>query len=98
MTKMQVDLIDMWGAEYNDFKWILYVKDHFTKYSGLYVLMSKEAVNIAEILKKVSCQFGPSRILQSDNGREFLAKVIVDLAKLWSRLLIVNGRPRHLQS
>ncbi|CAF4957059.1 unnamed protein product, partial [Rotaria socialis] len=41
---------------------------------------------------------GPPRILQSDNGREFVAKVILDLTKSWPGLLIINERPRHPQS
>ncbi|CAF2057370.1 unnamed protein product [Rotaria magnacalcarata] len=57
-----------------------------------------EAINVAETLKSIFYQFGPPRILQSDNGREFVAKVILDLTKLWPGLLIINGRPRHPQS
>jgi transposase InsO family protein len=49
-------------------------------------------------LKSIFFQFGPPRILHSDNGREFVAKVILDLTKLWPGLLIINGRPRHPQS
>ena len=37
-------------------------------------------------------------ILQSDNGDEFVAAVIVELKLLWSELVLVNGRPRHSQS
>ena len=37
-------------------------------------------------------------ILQSDNGREFVAAVIVELRFLWPELVLVNGRPRHPQS
>ncbi|CAF4124122.1 unnamed protein product [Rotaria magnacalcarata] len=57
-----------------------------------------EAINVAETLKSIFYQFGPPRILQSDNGREFVAKVILDLTKLWPGLLIINGRQRHPQS
>ncbi|CAF1157431.1 unnamed protein product [Didymodactylos carnosus] len=42
--------------------------------------------------------FGPSKILQSDNGREFVAHVIYDLKTTWTDLIIINGRPRHPQS
>jgi len=37
-------------------------------------------------------------VLQSDNGREFTAQVITELAFLWPELVLVNGRPRHPQS
>jgi hypothetical protein len=98
MTRMQIDLVDMSSVEYNGYKWIFHAKDHFSKYSWLYPLPSKEAINVAETLKSIFFQFGPPRILHSDNGREFVAKVILDLTKLWPGLLIINGRPRHPQS
>lgn len=98
MTRMQIDLIDMRSVEHGGHKWIFHAKDHFSKYSWLRPLMSKEAVNVAGVLKSIFYQFGPPRILQSDNGREFVAKVITDLTKWWPGLLIVNGRPRHPQS
>ncbi|CAF2943784.1 unnamed protein product [Rotaria sp. Silwood2] len=98
MTRMQIDFVDMRSVEHNGFKWIFHAKDHFSKYSWLYPLTSKKAVNVAEALKSIFYQFGPPKILQSDNGREFVAKVILDLTKLWPGLLIVNGRPRHPES
>ena len=91
MSCMQIDLLDMRSVEHNGFKWIFHAKDHFSKYSWLYPLTSKEAVNVAEVLKSIFYQFGPPRILQSDNGREFVTKVILDLTKLWPGLLIING-------
>ncbi|CAF3830042.1 unnamed protein product [Rotaria sp. Silwood1] len=98
MTRIQMDLIDMRSVEHNGFKWIFHAKDHFSKFSWLRPLISKEAVNVAETLKSIFYEFGPPRILQSDNGREFVAKVIIDLTKMWPGLLIINGRPRHPQS
>ena len=39
------------------------------------------------------------RILHSDNGREFVNIVIVDLLKCWNSIIwLVSGRPRHPQS
>ncbi len=98
MTRMQVDLIDMRSSEYNGFKWIFHAKDHFSKYSWLFPMTSKEAVNVANLLQSIFYQFGPPEILQSNNGREFVAKVITNLAKTCPGLIIVNGRPRQLQS
>jgi hypothetical protein len=98
MTRMQVDLVDMRSSEYNNYKWIFHAKDHFSKYSWLFPMVSKEAINVAHILQLIFYQFGPPKILQSDNGREFVAKVITDLTKIWPSLLIINGRPRHPQS
>ncbi|CAF1008571.1 unnamed protein product [Rotaria sordida] len=37
-------------------------------------MASKEAINAANILRSIFYQFGPPKILQSDNGREFVPK------------------------
>jgi hypothetical protein len=37
-------------------------------------------------------------ILQSDNGREFVAAIIQEVMTLWDGVVIVHGRPRHPQS
>ena len=42
--------------------------------------------------------FGTPEILQSDNGREFVAKVIQELTMIWKDAKIVHGRARHPQS
>eukprot|EP00102_Acyrthosiphon_pisum_P013097 XP_008182522.1 PREDICTED: KRAB-A domain-containing protein 2-like [Acyrthosiphon pisum] len=42
--------------------------------------------------------FGAPKILQSDNGREFVNSVINELKDLWPECVIVHGRPRHPQS
>ncbi|CAF5219309.1 unnamed protein product, partial [Rotaria magnacalcarata] len=43
-------------------------------------------------------QFGSCKILQSDNGKKFTARIIKDLKIKWPELVILNGRPRHPQS
>ena len=61
-------------------------------------MKSKEAQFIANKLITLFYQFGPCKILQSDNSKEFTAAVIKNLNALWPRLLIINGKPRHPQS
>ena len=39
--------------------------------------------------------FGPSLILQSDNDKEFVSSIIIELVNLWPTIQIINGRPRH---
>lgn len=41
---------------------------------------------------------GAPMILQSDNGREFVADIIDQVMAMWPGVIIVNGRPRHPQS
>ncbi len=64
----------------------------------MYALSNKEARHVAENLLQLFFQFGPCKILQSDNGKEFTAQIINDLKIMWPGLVIVNGRPRHPQS
>jgi hypothetical protein len=93
-----MDLIDMNQCPDDNFKYILHIRDHFTRYSWAKPLMTKEPVVIAGILYEIFCQFGSPIILQSDNGREFTANIISNLVQLWPSLKLVNGRPRHPQS
>ena len=37
-------------------------------------------------------------ILQSDNGREFVAEIVQQVMSIWKDVVIVHGRPRHPQS
>ena len=41
---------------------------------------------------------GAPAILQSDNGSEFTAQVIIELKQLWPDLVIIHGKPRQPQS
>jgi hypothetical protein len=43
-------------------------------------------------------QQGAPLILQPDNGREFVVKVIEELVKIWKDCKIAHGLPRHPQS
>ncbi|CAB4395070.1 unnamed protein product [Rhizophagus irregularis] len=98
LSRVQMDLVDLRQYSDNDFKYILHVREHFSRYSWAKPLTSKEPAAIAGILYEIFCQFGPPIILQSDNGKEFTAQIIKNLVDLWPGLKLVNGRPRHPQS
>jgi len=93
-----MDLIDFRALPYENFRYILHIKDHFTRFSWAYPVTSKKTNIVALKLFELFTEIGPPTILQSDNGREFTSKVIKDLTKLWDNLKIINGCPRHLQS
>ncbi|XP_064094340.1 KRAB-A domain-containing protein 2-like [Macrobrachium nipponense] len=80
------------------YKWIIVYQDHLTKYCILCPLTSKRAAEIAFQLMDIFLMFGAPQILQSDNGGEFTALVILELKLLWPDLLIVLGKPKHPQS
>src|SRR5215216_5216315 len=93
-----MDLIDFRGSPDENFKYILHIKDHFTRFSWAYPLPSKKTNAIALKLFELFTEIGPPTILQSDNEREFTSKIIKNLSNLWNNLKIINGRPRHPQS
>ena len=64
----------------------------------LRALKSKRAAEVAYQLLDIFRLFGAPNILQSDNGREFIAHIITELRSLLSELVIFHGRPRHPQS
>jgi hypothetical protein len=98
LTRLQIDLIDLRTRPDKEFQWILHCRDRYSKFSWGYSLKSKEAQFIADHLITLFYQFGPCKILQSDNGKEFTANVIKNLKNIWPGLVIINGRPRHPES
>ncbi|CAF4079766.1 unnamed protein product, partial [Adineta steineri] len=94
-SRGQVDVIDMQSSPDGEFKFILNYQDHFTKFSILRPLKSKTAAEVAFNLSYIFTTFGAPAILQSNNGREFVARVIEELALIWKDLKIVHGKPRH---
>jgi hypothetical protein len=74
MERVQIDLIVLTSAlpEHNDdFKYILTVKDHFSKYVWLRPLRHKRVVDVVAALRGIFDEFGIPTILQADNGGEF---------------------------
>lgn len=80
------------------YKWIMNYQDHCSKFVVLRPLHSKRAAEVAAALCDIFLTFGAPMILQSDNGREFVAEVVSELKLVWPELCIVHGRPRHPQS
>jgi transposase InsO family protein len=91
-----MDLIDFRRSPDENFKYILHIKDHFTRFSWAYPFVSKKTNDIALKLFELFTEIRPPTILQS--GREFTSKIIKNLSNLWNNLKIINRRPRHPQS
>ena len=70
-----MDLIDFRGLPNENLKYILHIKDHFTRFSQAYPLSSKEIDTVALKLFELFTEIRPLTILQSDNRREFISKV-----------------------
>ena len=70
-----------------------------SKFCVLRPLNRKTAAAVAEVLIEIFTLLGPPSILQSDNGREFKNKEIVDeVLSMWPGLRMGNGKTRHSQS
>ena len=78
------------------FKWILHVKDHFLKYTQLYLLKSKHAEPIADAFALFIAAFLPPKIVQCDNGKEFKGALLILLRKYG--IQVINGAPRSPQT
>ena len=77
-------------------KYILVVRDHFTHFLVLRALPSKEPQVVAKELEYIFALIGQPMIFQTDNGKEFVAKLVVDLLKKAnSSMTFVRGRPRN---
>lgn len=100
LERIQVDLIDMRHSPDKDFSYIGHFMDHFSKFHVLFPLKSKTAEEVAMMLEeRVLAYFGPPKIFHSDNGREFVNKLIQAMFKRWGGgTTFVSGRPRHPQS
>ncbi|CAG8550210.1 8774_t:CDS:1, partial [Ambispora gerdemannii] len=98
MCHLQVDLLDMHYQPDGSYKYIYHAHDHFSKFSWLSALSSKEAKEVADFLFELFTAFESLIILQTDNGKEFTAQIIRKLTKFWSTIWIINGHPRHPQS
>ena len=97
LARMQVDFIDLQACPDGKFKFILHLQDHLTKFCFLASTDNKTADTTAEQLKKWFCIIGAPAILQTDNGREFVNKIVHKMLEDFN-IKMVNGAPRHSQS
>ena len=82
------------------YHYIAHYMDHWSTFHILWPLMKKSAVDIAVgLVKRVFPYLGLPKILQSDNGREFVNEIVKEVVRSWpGEVVIINGRPRHSQS
>lgn len=78
-SRCQIDLIDMQAQPDGDYKFICVYQDHLTKFVILRPRRHKSAEAVANVLLDIFTLFGAPAILQSDNGREFVNKIISEL-------------------
>ncbi len=80
--------------------YIAHYMDHWSKFHILWPMMKKSAVEVSMgLVTRVFPYLGVPKILQSDNGREFVNEIVRETLRVWpGEVTIINGRPRHSQS
>ena len=97
---LQIDLIDFHEfADVNDgYSWLLTCVCVFSKFLVAVPMKNKEAATVAKhLINDVFKIPGPPRVLQSDNGKEFVAEIVKNVCNVLN-ITIKHGRPRHPQS
>uniref|UniRef100_A0A7M5WXG2 Integrase catalytic domain-containing protein n=2 Tax=Clytia hemisphaerica TaxID=252671 RepID=A0A7M5WXG2_9CNID len=102
--RLQMDLIQMASKRKAHmilnpwrFSYILSVKCCFSKYGWLFPLRNKKISGVYLAMKFLCEKEGFPEIMQSDNGKEFVGKIVKEFFKS-HEVRIKHGRPRHPQS
>ena len=98
-VRFQADLIDFNNNPQRDIdgvvrRWVLVIKDHFTKYAWCRPLRRKTSRLVKHELVKLLNEVGWPLIFHTDNGSEFCAKVITELIRDLPFICSVTGRTR----
>jgi hypothetical protein len=80
---LEIDLVGQLPSSVRGNCWILTIVDVCTAYTVLRPLKSKEMEVVAKSLWEVFCDYGTPMILQSDNGTEFVNKVMNSMTTLY---------------
>lgn len=99
MDRLVIDCIDMrtYTEENDDLAWILTCVDVFTLFAWAFTMSSKEANSICKGLTIVINNWGPPKILHSDNGGEFVNEAVQMICDKFN-IKVKHGGPYHPQS
>jgi hypothetical protein len=62
-------------------KWLLVIKDHFTRFVYLTALPTKHADHVAAEVAKFFALFGYPLVWHTDNGKEFIAEIVMKIIR-----------------
>ena len=80
---IQIDLIGPLPVSEKEYTYILTVVDVCTNYTVLRALRNKDMETLARKLWKIFSEYGTAKIIQSDNGTEFVNQTIKTLTVLY---------------
>lgn len=95
--RIVIDLIDYSNKPSHGYRYVFHACDHFSKTHWGFAMPNKEARTVAHYSEMLLQQTGPVRIVQSDNGTEFMGEV-GPLLESWGMGDVVNGAPWHPQT
>ena len=96
MERVQMDLIDMRMNADGRYRWILHIKDHYSRFCMLYPVRRRKKQEVLRYLLDWMALMGPPSILQTDNGREFANEAVAYVAQQHHIVIRRSqpGRPR----
>jgi hypothetical protein len=91
----QMDLIDYRRHACLGYCWILWLVDHHSGFAHAVPLKRKAAKQTGRTLVCILSLACTPKILQSDNGSEFLGKYIFYVKEFFQTINIIKGKPRR---
>ena len=97
--RVQMDLFSFEepGGEGRERRIVLHIIDHFSKMCVLRTLLNKTAEGVVDELEDVFAFHGAPKIMQSDNGKEFVNKLVDALCTQW-HCRYIHSSPHHPQT
>ena len=90
---MHVTFASVFVGSHCEYRYCLTVKDHWSRYCWIYPLLNKESSTVAEHVKQAFHDVGAPRIMQTDNGSEFIGEPFQTMLASFN-VRWVHGRPR----
>lgn len=95
--KLAIDIVGPLPQTLNNNRFILTMQDDLTKFSYAIPIPNHESETVARELSKFITLFGIPRSILTDQGTDFMSRLIKDLTKLFSTKHIVSS-PYHPQT
>jgi hypothetical protein len=96
MSHVAIDLLGPLNQDAKSNQYILVMIDLFSRFIFLRALANKTAEDVAQALFSIFCDYGHPRIIQSDNGTEFVNQLMAKLTALysWTHRRVVPYHPQ----
>jgi transposase InsO family protein len=98
LDRVYMDLMDFTSQPDGEYKWVLQLKDHFSRMIWLFPLKNKGSAEVAIALRSFFAWCGQPRRFYSDNGTEFAGEVEDAVRYRTPAIQIIHGRPYHPQT